>query len=85
MRTTKSGERKREKQNVINFMCRNSTLTAHNKNCGFWFNQKFVALLLSSDFPTENPRIQNRNFCYAQTVTAHYSEALRSTNEKFKT
>jgi hypothetical protein len=31
-------------------------------------NTKFVAYLLASDFPSENPRPQTRNFPYTNTL-----------------
>ena len=38
------------------------------KNAKFIASPKAVAYLLTSDFPVENPREQNRNFSYTTTL-----------------
>jgi len=37
-------------------------------------NTKFVACLLASDFPSENPRPQTRNFPYTNTLAANVTD-----------
>ncbi len=38
--------------------------TPYKNNCGLALNQKVVLCLPASDFPSENPRIQTRNYSY---------------------
>ncbi len=40
----------------------------YKNNCGFVLNQRSLLCLLASDFPSENPRTQTRNFPYTNTL-----------------
>ena len=42
--------------------------TQYIKNCYFRLNLKVVACFVTSDFPSENPRTQTRNFPYTKPL-----------------
>ena len=44
-------------------------------NCLYWLNQKVVAFLRASDFPSENPRTQKRNYPYTKPLCVIYEQA----------
>ncbi|OGS69965.1 MAG: hypothetical protein A3F91_11575 [Flavobacteria bacterium RIFCSPLOWO2_12_FULL_35_11] len=48
-------------------------------------NTKLVTRLLASDFPSENPRPQTRNFPYTNSFTSHYSKTKYYEKNNFYT